>query len=123
MNKYLAGWLDLAVRVFIVGFTSYLVVSACFMSDYKRMAAMINNFETQVNAFNEQARVIAYLGSIDNPDALYQLAMIDDTHQDYQAAAQKMVRVLQLAEFNYNQKYKVKFNEYVSRGLIKTTAP
>ena len=123
MNKYFAGWLDFAVRVFIVGFTSYLVVSACFMSDYKRMATMINNFESQVTAFNEQARVIAYLGSMDNPDALYQLAMIDDQHQDYTAAAQKVVRVLQLAEFNYNQKYKVKFNEYVSRGLIKTAAP
>ena len=123
MNKYFAGWLDFSVRVFIVGFTSYLVVSACFMSDYKRMAAMMNNFESQVNAFNEQARVIAYLGSMDNPDALYQLAMLDDQHQDYAAAAQKMVRVLQLAEFNYNQKYKVKFNEYVSRGLIKTSAP
>ncbi|MBL8012245.1 MAG: hypothetical protein JNN05_00210 [Candidatus Omnitrophica bacterium] len=123
MNKYFAGWLDFAVRVFIVGFTSYLVVSACFMSDYKRMTAMINNFESQVIAFNEQARVIAYLGSMDNPDSLYQLAMIDDQHQDYTAAAQKVVRVLQLAEFNYNQKYKVKFNEYVSRGLIKTAAP
>ncbi len=84
---------------------------------------MINNFESQVIAFNEQARVIAYLGSMDNPDSLYQLAMIDDQHQDYTAAAQKVVRVLQLAEFNYNQKYKVKFNEYVSRGLIKTAAP
>jgi hypothetical protein len=122
MDKQFSGWLDLLVRSFIIGFTIYLVVSACFMSDYKRMANLFNALDGRMNAINEQARVISYLGSANNPEALFELAMMDEERGDFNAAAQKVVRTVQLAEFYYNQKYKVKLNNYIDRGIIKGSA-
>ena len=103
MNKQWLNWLDFAVKCFIVVFTLYLLMSAFFIQESKRMAQAIDSIDKKVHILDQQINLAMTLFTTNNPEFLYFHALNDEQRGDRTEAAKKIIRAAQLSEMNYKK--------------------
>ena len=112
MNAQVKGWLDFGVRAVIVVVAAYLMMSMFFMADYRRTGQMLSSLEGQVTSMGKQSQLLTSLSISNNTDALYHMALEDESRGNIPSAVQRLSTAIQLAEFNAQQ-YKIKLSQII----------
>ncbi len=110
MNAKLSDLVSFAAKCFIVGFTFYLVATALFLRDIRKMNALA---ESMQNNLKQQEELLF----LNKSELFFQQAMAEEKQGAMGPAVQKVVLAFQLAEQN-RTKYIEKLKEYSARGLI-----
>ena len=111
MNKTFSDLVSFMAKCFIAGFSFYLVASALFYQDLKKLNGLLEQGQANIK---RQEQLI----NLDQSEMLYQQALLDENKGDLKAAAQKMIVSAKLAELNM-AKYATKLNELMARGALQ----